>query len=256
MTNNELFDKIKSISTRLKEIFNPINGSEIISQFYTGLLEDLVYRNILQNFFNNLTEENIKDCNLNTTNLERIKNDFKKIQRDIEISADDVDEIIFSKSYYYSSKSEILAKYPTLEKIFNEIEKIVDLDLIEDFIKNQKLTYVKSNKNYRVIINTVIFENLIKNKLFKEWPHLNSEDLAELIDIKELSKELIEKSMQITKWEIWKTYSTYTDRTFNIEELNKLSEILVKNNIVVSIFDSDCNVFWNDGEKVKKDKIF
>lgn len=256
MTNNELFDKIKSISTRLKEIFNPINESEIISQFYTGLLEDLVYRNILQNFFNNLTEENIKDCNLNTTDLERIKNDFKKIQRDIEISADDVDEIIFSKSYYYSSKSEILAKYPTLEKIFNEIEKIVDLDLIEDFIKNQKLTYVKSNKNYRVIINTAIFENLIKNKLFKEWPHLNSEDLAELIDIKELSKELIEKSMQITKWEIWKTYSTYTDRTFNIEELNKLSEILVKNNIVVSIFDSDCNVFWNDGEKVKKDKIF
>lgn len=51
MTNNELFDKIKSISTRLKEIFNPINESEIISQFYTGLLEDLVYRNILQNFF-------------------------------------------------------------------------------------------------------------------------------------------------------------------------------------------------------------
>ena len=90
----------------------------------------------------------------------------------------------------------------------------MDLDLIEDFIKNQKLTYVKSNKNYRVIINTAIFENLIKNKLFKEWPHLNSEDLAELIDIKELSKELIEKSMQITKWEIWKTYSTYTVSDF------------------------------------------
>lgn len=256
MTNNELFDKIKSISARLKEIFNPINESEIIYQFYTGLLEDLVYRNILQNFFNNLTEENIKDCNLNTADLERIKNDFKKIQRDIEISAEDVDEIIFSKSYYYSSKSEILAKYPNLEKIFNEIEKIVDLDLIEDFIKNQKLKYVKSNKNYRVIVNTVMFENLIKNKLFKKWAQLNPEDLAELIDIKELSKELIENSMQITKWEIWKTYSTYTDRTFNIEELNKLSEILVKNNIVVSIFDSDCNVFWNDGEKVKKDKIF
>ena len=66
MTNNELFDKIKSISTRLKEIFNPINESEIISQFYTGLLEDLVYRNILQNFFNNLTEENIKDKSTST----------------------------------------------------------------------------------------------------------------------------------------------------------------------------------------------
>ena len=256
MTNNELFDKIKLISERLKEIFNPINESEIISQFYIGLLDDLVYRNILQNFFNNLTEENIKDCNLNTVDLERIKNDFKKIQSDIKISAEDIDEIIFSKSYYYSSKNEILAKYPTLEKIFNEIEKIVDLDSIEDFIKNQKLEYVKSNKNYRIIINTVMFENLIKNKLFKEWSQLNQEDLAELIDIKELSKELIERSMQITKWEIWKTYSTYTDRTFNIEELNKLSEILVKNNVVASIFDSDCNILWNDGEKVRKDKIF
>ncbi|MBQ7927160.1 MAG: hypothetical protein IJ287_00200 [Methanobrevibacter sp.] len=256
MTNNELFDEIKLISERLKEIFNPINESEIISQFYIGLLDDLVYRNILQNFFNNLTEENIKDCNLNTVDLERIKNDFKKIQSDIKISAEDIDEIIFSKSYYYSSKNEILAKYPTLEKIFNEIEKIVDLDSIEDFIKNQKLEYVKSNKNYRIIINTVMLENLIKNKLFKEWSQLNQDDLTELIDINELSRKLIEKSMQITKWEIWKTYSTYTDRTFNIEELNKLSEILVKNNIVASIFDSECNIFWNGGEKVKKDKIF
>lgn len=50
MTNNELFDEIKLISERLKEIFNPINESEIISQFYIGLLDDLVYRNILQNF--------------------------------------------------------------------------------------------------------------------------------------------------------------------------------------------------------------
>ena len=165
MTNNELFDEIKLISERLKEIFNPINESEIISQFYIGLLDDLVYRNILQNFFNNLTEENIKDCNLNTVDLERIKNDFKKIQSDIKISAEDIDEIIFGKSYYYSSKNEILEKYPTLEKIFNEIEKIVDLDSIEAFIKNQKLEYVKSNKNYRIIINTVMFENLIKNKL-------------------------------------------------------------------------------------------
>lgn len=256
MTNSELFNEIKSISERLKEIFNPINESEIISKFYIDLLDDFVYRNILQNFFNNLTEENINDCNLNTTDLERIKNDFKKIQSDIKISADDVDEVIFSKYYYYSSKSEILAKYPTLEKIFKEIEKIFDLNSIEDFIKNQKLEYVKSNKNYRVIINTIMFENLIKNKLFKEWPQLNQEDLAKLINIKELSKELIESSMQITKWEIWKTYSTYTDRTFNIGELNKLSAILVKNNVVVSIFDSDCNVFWNDEEKVKKDKIF
>ena len=44
MTNNELFDEIKLISERLKEIFNPINESEIISQFYIGLLDDLVYR--------------------------------------------------------------------------------------------------------------------------------------------------------------------------------------------------------------------
>ena len=101
-----------------------------------------------------------------------------------------------------------------------------------------------------------MFEELIKNKRFKDLHKLNQQDLAELIDIDELSKKLIEKSMQITQWEIWKTYSTYTDRSFNIEELNKLSEILVKNNIVTSIFGSDCNIFWKDGEKVKKDKIF
>ena len=99
-------------------------------------------------------------------------------------------------------------------------------------------------------------EDLIKNKHFKDISQLDQKDLTELIDIKELSDRLLEKSMQITKWEIWKTYSTYTNRTFNIGELKKLSEILVKNNIVTSIFSSDGSVIWKDEEKVKKDKIF
>ena len=256
MERNELLNTIKSISKRLKEIFNPIQESTIISEFYISLLDDLVYRNILENFFNNLTEENIEDCNLIISDINKIKNDFKKIRKDINISAGDVDEVIFSKSYYYSSKREILDKYPTLEKIFNGIEKIVDLDSIEDFIKNQRLEYVEDSNDYRIILNTLIFEDLIKNKQFKEISQLNQKDLSELIDINQLTERFLEKSMQITKWEIWKTYSTYTNRTFNFEELNKLSEILVKNNIVTSIFVSDCNVIWKDGEKIKKDKIF
>ena len=256
MKSNELFNEIKSISEKLKEMFNPIQESEIISNFYICLLEDQLYRNILANFFNNLTEENIKDCNLLASDIKIIKKDFKKIQKDINISAENIYEVIFTKSYYYSSKREILAKYPTLEKIFNEIEKILDLYSIEDFIKKQKLDYSEDKNDYRTILNTLILEDLIKNKHFKDISQLDQKDLTELIDIKELSDRLLEKSMQITKWEIWKTYSTYTNRTFNIGELKKLSEILVKNNIVTSIFSSDGSVIWKDEEKVKKDKIF
>ena len=256
MKSNELFNEIKSISEKLKEIFNPIQESEIISNFYICLLEDQLYRNILANFFNNLTEENIKDCNLLASDIKIIKKDFKKIQKDINISAENIDEVIFTKSYYYSSKREILAKYPTLEKIFNEIEKILDLYSIEDFIKKQKLDYSEDKNDYRTILNTLILEDLIKNKHFKDISQLDQKDLTELIDIKELSDKLLEKSMQITKWEIWKTYSTYTNRTYNIGELKKISEILVKNNIVTSIFSSDGSVIWKENEKVKNDKIF
>lgn len=256
MESNELFDAIKSISNDLNGKFNPIQESTIISEFYISFLDDLVYRNILKNFFNNLTDENIKDCNLLPTDIEIIKKDFKEIQNDIKISAEDIDEVIFTKSYYYSSKREILAKYPSLEKIFNEIEKIVDLDSIEDYIKNQKLEYVKDSHNYRIILNTLILEDLIKNKHFKEISQLDQKELSELIDIDELSDKLLEKSMQITKWEIWKTYSTYTNRTFNFSELKKISEVLVKNNIVTSIFMSDCSIMWKDGEKLKEGQIF
>lgn len=256
MESNELFDAIKLISKDLNGKFNSIQESTIISEFYISILDDLVYRNILKNFFNNLTDENIKDCNLLPSDIEIIKNDFKEIQNDIKISAEDIDEVIFTKSYYYSSKREILAKYPSLEKIFNEIEKIVDLDSIEDYIKNQKLEYVKDSHNYRIILNTLILEDLIKNKHFKEISQLDQKELSELIDIDELSDKLLEKSMQITKWEIWKTYSTYTNRTFNFSELKKISEVLVKNNIVTSIFMSDCSIMWKDGEKLKEGQIF
>lgn len=255
MESNELFDTVKSISKRLKDILNPIQESTIIFEFYISLLEDLVYRNILENFFNNLTDENIKDCNLLPSDIDIIKKYFKKIQNDIKISAEDINEVIFTKSYYNSSKKNILAKYPALEKIFNEIEEIVDLDSIEEYIKNQKLDCIDDNRDYRIILKTLILEDLIKNNNFNEIFQSDKNDLDELIDINELTEKLLEKSMKIKKWEIWKTYSTYTDREFNIEELIGLSEILVKNNIVTSIFDSECNVIWKDAEKIKRDKI-
>lgn len=255
MESNELFDTVKSISKRLKDILNPIQESTIIFEFYISLLEDLVYRNILENFFNNLTDENIKDCNLLPSDIDIIKKYFKKIQNDIKISAEDINEVIFTKSYYNSSKKNILAKYPALEKIFNEIEEIVDLDSIEEYIKNQKLDCIDDNRDYRIILKTLILEDLIKNNNFNEIFQSDQNDLDELIDINELTEKLLEKSMKIKKWEIWKTYSTYTDREFNIEELIGLSEILVKNNIVTSIFDSGCNVIWKDAEKIKRDKI-
>ncbi len=250
MESKKLFNEIKLISTKLKEIFNPIQESEIISNFYICLLEDELYRNILENFFNNLTEENIKECDLLPSDIKEIKKDFKKIQENIRISAENIDEVIHIKSYYYSSKKEILEKYPTLEKIFDEIEKIVELDTIEDFIKNEKLEYSDNSHDYRIILNTLILEDLIKNKHFESISQLDQKDLVELSD------KLLEKSMQITKWEIWKTYSTYTDRTFNIRDLKKLSEILVENNIVTSIFSSEGNVIWKDEGKIKKDNIF
>ena len=255
MESNELFDTVKSISKRLKDILNPIQESTIIFEFYIILLEDLVYRNILENFFNNLTDENIKDCNLLPSDIDIIKKYFKKIQNDIKISAEDINEVIFTKSYYNSSKKNILAKYPALEKIFNEIEEIVDLDSIEEYIKNQKLDCIDDNRDYRIILKTLILEDLIKNNNFNEIFQSDQNDLDELIDINELTEKLLEKSMKIKKWEIWKTYSTYTDREFNIEELIGLSEILVKNNIVTSIFDSGCNVIWKDAENIKRDKI-
>ena len=256
MINNEIFNEINSISEILKKKFYPIQESEIIFNFYISILEDMLYRITLKNFFSNLNEENIKECNLNITDLKKIKQDFKKIKKEIDKSIDDIDEFIFSKHYYYSSKSEILSKYPTLEKIFNEIEKIIDLNSIEDFIKNQKLEYVENNSNFRIKFNTLLLEHLIKNKSFNKLYSLNQSNLTELIDINELTDKINEKSMKITKWEIWKTYSTYTDRTFNIKELNTLSEILVKNSMVTSIFDFNCNVFWKDGGEVKKDKIY
>ena len=80
MTNNELFNEVKSISERLKEIFSPIYNSKIISEFYINLLDDLVYRNILENFFNNLTEENNKEYNLNIIDLEKIKMILRKFK--------------------------------------------------------------------------------------------------------------------------------------------------------------------------------
>lgn len=254
MINDELYSRVKSYSNDLKSIFKPINESTIINNFYINFLDDLVYRAIFENFFSNLTEENIKDCNLDTSDLKEIKNKYEKIQNDILLSSTDLDELIFTKSYYYSSKREILENYPTLEPIFNEIETAFGLKLIENYINYQKLDYKGENKNYKLILNTLIFENLIKNKHIKQLFN-NPEDLNDFIDITEVSEELMKNSMQIRKWEIWKTYSTYTNRTFNNKELKKVAEDLVKNNTVSSIFCSDCTVMWKDGD-IKEDKIF
>ena len=119
---------------------------------------------------------------------------FERIQKDIIISSEDIDELIFDKSYYYSSKSEILSKYPTLENLLMNLKKIIDLSSIEDFINNQKLEHMAEIKEYKIIIKTLIFEVLINNKHFKDVYQLNSDNLTDFIDIDELKKKIYLKN--------------------------------------------------------------
>ena len=216
---------IKKFYTEMDELFssfvemlNKYDKSEILQDYFFDLFESFFYATIIDNFFRNLTPENLKEYGLSTDMHETIKNEYKDIQKDLDSIIHVKYEQEFKKidlDYYNNFKARLESDYPKILNLIAKIEKENEIDLSEVYLKEKKEEIKKSGlKDLDInskILTTIMAVYIKKNNKFpldKDMHKLKDglankliPDIAQIYfkSLKSLSKEMLSEQKQDRK---------------------------------------------------------
>ena len=135
--------------------------------------QSFIYGNLMQNFFDNLNQTNIKKYNLPKGNIGEIKKRYSKTLKDAKAIFPKKGSKIDSKRYN-SFKSLIKKSHPPFIIIFDEIEKIIDLVKLQKYLSNSIKELKKTGETSEALNDSVtitVLESYVKKK--KALPNSN-----------------------------------------------------------------------------------
>ena len=84
--NNKIFEDLDKQYFSLEEFLNDFNKSVILQNYFINEFKSFFYANLINNFFINLKQKNIKEYNLPKGKIGIIKKNYKNLQQDIKLS--------------------------------------------------------------------------------------------------------------------------------------------------------------------------
>ena len=165
--DNEHYKELDELYYSISKFFNKCNKSIILQNFFLNVFESFFYATLINNFFINLNQKNIKENNLPKGQIGKIKSKYKNIQRDVKsalalsLKYKKIDEI-----YYNSFKIKIETDFPGFQKVIFEIEKEIEFEKAKKYleIKEEEIKNVgKTNTDFNASILTTILEVHIQN---------------------------------------------------------------------------------------------
>ena len=194
---NEFQKEFDKVYIQIREFLSNHCKSTILQNFFLNRFESFFFGTLINNFFINLNQKNIKEYNLPKGQIGKIKSKYKNIQKDVKLALDfsfqykKIDE-----KYYNNFKLKIENDFPEFLKIIHEIEKEIELQKAKKHLKKIEEKIKKSGKpdtDFNTFFTTKILEVYVQRE--KCLPI--GEKLDKLINvaakesISELSKEIL-----------------------------------------------------------------
>jgi len=117
---------------------NTYEKSPILQNYYFEQFCTLIYANLINNFFTNLTRENIKDLNLPSNKIKLIKKEFGELQNKLRKTKSLSSEHIVNEEDYSKFKLDLKKRYSEFFKIIIEIEKIIPVKELKKYINRKR----------------------------------------------------------------------------------------------------------------------
>jgi len=115
------------------------DGVDVIRKHVIGVVEGFFYSNIIINFQNNLTKENLKECNISEKEANEIKKRFKEI---FDKSSKNLKEGSSKKdinfNVYQKFKKDLNNLNKNASKLLLEVENFLDIKSCEESIEEFK----------------------------------------------------------------------------------------------------------------------
>lgn len=121
---SSFYEQFDELYLSIENLLNDYNKSTILQNHFMKMFKSLFYANILNNFFINLNNENVKEFNLPKGKIGKIKRKYKDLRKDIKLalSSSPKNKKIDGK-LYNDFKTRIKKDFPEFQKIIKKSVK-------------------------------------------------------------------------------------------------------------------------------------
>ena len=154
----------------MEKLLQSYRQSEILQNFFTNLFEACFYAYLINLFFINLNQKNVKELDLPKGKIEEIKSKYKNLQLEVRLCLQFPYKYTKIGSQEYNNfKTNLTKDFPNFQKLVQEIEKTVDFKKAEKYLKTKAEKAEKSGKTtdeLNDVFRTKILEIFVLKKNF------------------------------------------------------------------------------------------
>jgi len=162
--NKKFYCDCDRVFNSLISFLNTFPNSKFLKNYFAKSFESFVYGNLINNFFENLTRENVTELKLPCGKIKSIKTKYEKERKQVKLSLR-LESGKTDRAYYKKFKAKVAKDFPEFVKLFKEIEKIIRYNKLQKYLKNKnkELKKLKKKKvNLQSIFTTRVLEVFIQ----------------------------------------------------------------------------------------------
>ena len=201
--DNKYYEEFDKVYLVIRETLSNYSKSTILQNYFLNAFESLFYGTLIDNFFINLNQKNIKESNLPKGQIGNIKNKYKDIRKDVKLALVlSLKDKKIDEKYYNNFKIKIENDFPEFQKVISEIEKEIEFEKAKEYLEKREEEIInlgKPDTDFDTSFITSILEVYIKKE--KRFPIDKKFD--ELINI------VVKESLPKLSHEIFKSLNKY-----------------------------------------------
>jgi hypothetical protein len=143
---SEFYEELDRLLQELISMLNIFGKSQVLQDYFFDRFESLVYSNLINNFFKNLTKENIEDLNLPHDKISGIRREYNILQKRVKSTLQFSSAEKMTERDYFDFKSDLKRKFPDFLKLIAELEKLISIDRIRHYLTKKRKQIIKSGK--------------------------------------------------------------------------------------------------------------
>lgn len=211
--SSDFHKQLDSLTAQFIDTLNGFEKSQILQNYFFSSLESVTYATIIDNFFSNITEENILELKIPVDKINTIKKEYLPLQNDVKKILSGSASNKFDKEKYYNFKVNLDLKFSEYVKILSEIEKIMEIKELEKYLIQKKSEIELTGKE------NVQLEDIVMTKSFELY--LNTyHEFPTTAKFGKIFSEIAIKSLETLANELMKTLKK--DRPRMLKEHKKI----------------------------------
>jgi hypothetical protein len=135
---SNFYSNLDILFKKILSMLNDYERSHILQDYFFKQFLSLIYANLINNFFTNLTKENTKELKLSKEKIKLIKKEYEKLQKNVKKDMLFLSENNVREEDYFNFKLDLKNKFPEFLKIIVEIEKIIHIKDLKKYITNKR----------------------------------------------------------------------------------------------------------------------